>query len=216
MEIQGVSKNICEVIGTGSSGNAVLYHRQILIDIGLPYKRIEPFKKEIQLVALTHFHKSDHLNLSALKKLQFERPTLRICCADFMLEHLQGFKNIDIMEIGKVYDYGAFKISNFKLYHDILNVGYRIFKDDHKTFHATDTFTLEGLTAKDYDLLAIEHNYNEETIFKSIENIEKNGGFAYQTGAINSHLSEEQARDFIFKNRKESTQVVRLHESARS
>jgi len=163
MEIQTVSKDICEIIGTGSTGNAVLYHRQILLDIGLPYKKIEPYKKEIQLVALTHFHKSDHLNLSALKKLQFERPSIRICCADYMVEHLDGFRNIDVLDLNKVYDYGNFKISIFKLYHDILNVGYRIFKGEHKTFHATDSFTLEGLSAKNYDLIAIEHNYNEKT-----------------------------------------------------
>lgn len=213
MQSKEVSKQICEIIGTGSSGNAVLYHRQILIDIGLPYKKIEPFKNEIQLVLLTHEHLSDHLNISALKKLCFERPLLRVGCGEWMVKYLDGIRNIDILETGKVYDYGNFKIIPVTLYHDCPIFGYRIFKGDHKTFHATDTFTLDGITAKDYDLYAIESNYNEDTIFESIKRKQSKGEFAYQTGAINSHLSEQQAREFIFKNASEHSQVIRLHES---
>ena len=214
MEIQEVSKEICEIIGTGSSGNAVIYHRRILVDIGLPYKRIEPYRNEIQLVLLTHEHLSDHLNISALKKLCKERPTLRVGCGKWMLKYLEGIKNVDILEAGKIYDYGAFKVSPIVLYHDVPNFGYRIFKGDHKTIHATDTCHLEGISAKNYDLYAIESNYNEDTIFESIRIQESKGEFAYQNGAINSHLSEQQARDFIFKNRCKNSKVIRLHESS--
>ena len=48
---------------------------------------------------------------------------------------------------------------------------------------------------------------------KALQKIEAGGGFAHQKGAINSHLSEQQARDFIFKNAGENYKVVRLHES---
>jgi hypothetical protein len=208
-----VSKDICEIIGSGSTGNAVLYHRNILVDIGLPYKKIEPYKNEIQIVLLTHEHLSDHLNIQALKKLCFERPSLRVACGEFLAEKLQGIRNVDILEAGKIYDYGAFKISPIVLYHDVPNFGYRIFKGDHKTIHITDTFTLEGISAKDYDLYCIESNYNEDTIFESIDRKKSKGEFAYQECAINSHLSEQQARDFIFKNRGEHSKVLRLHES---
>lgn len=209
-----VSKEICEIIGTGSSGNAVLYHRNILIDIGLPYKRIEPYKNEIQLVLLTHEHLSDHLNISALKKLCFEKPLIRVACGQWMVKYLDGIRNIDVLESGLVYDYGSFKISPFNLYHDCQIYGYRIFKGEHKTFHATDTFTLEGLSAKNYDLFCIEFNYCEETHQKRIEEKQKRGQFAYEIGAVNSHLSEEQAREFIFKNSNENSKVIRLHESS--
>ncbi len=213
MSSEKVSKQICEIIGTGSSGNAVLYHRQILIDIGLPYKKIEPYKNEIQLVLLTHEHLSDHLNIAALKKLCFERPLLRVACGEWMVKYLEGIRNIDILEPGIIYDYGIFSISAFKLYHDVPCYGYRIFKNEHKTFHATDTSTLEGITAKEYDLYCIESNHCEDFIQKQIERKQKKGEFCYEIGAKNSHLSEQQARDFIFKNRKESSQVLRLHES---
>lgn len=214
MEVQTVSKDICEIIGTGSSGNAVLYHRQILIDIGLPYKKIEPYKNEIQLVLLTHEHLSDHLNISALKKLCFERPLLRVGCGSWMVRFLGGIKNVDVLESGIMYDYGIFKIKPVTLYHDVPNFGYRIFKGNHKTIHITDTAHVDKIEAKDYSLYCIESNYNEDTVFESIERKQKNGEFAYQVGATKSHLSEQQARDFIFKNRGAHSKVVRLHESS--
>jgi L-ascorbate metabolism protein UlaG (beta-lactamase superfamily) len=130
-----------------------------------------------------------------------------------MLPLLGGLKNIDIYEIGKVYDYGQFQISPVELYHDVENCGYRIFKDGIKVFHATDTYALNGIEAKDYDIFAIEHNYDEDTVYQIIERQESQGKFAHQKRSINSHLSEQQARDFIFKNRKETSEVIRLHES---
>lgn len=208
-----VSKQICEIIGTGSSGNAVLYHRQILIDIGLPYKKIEPYKNEIQLILLTHEHLSDHLNISALKRLCFEKPLIRVGCGSWMVKYLEGIKNIDVYESGCVYDYGQFSISPFKLYHNCEIYGYRIFKDGHKTFHATDTKHLEGLSAKDYDLFAIEFNHCEESLNARIEEKQRKGQFAYEIGSKNSHLSEQQAKDFIFQNAGEHSKVIRLHES---
>lgn len=201
------------VLSSGSKGNCVLYHNTIAVDMGIPYKMISAYKNALQIVLLTHIH-GDHCNISTIKKLAFERPTLRFACGEFLTRHLQGIKNIDVLEVGKVYDYGQFKISPIHLYHDVPNFGYRIFKDDTKIIHATDTAHLDGITAKDYDLYCIESNYNEDTVFESIESKKARGEFAYQIGSINTHLSEQQARDFIFKNRGEKSKVVRLHESA--
>jgi L-ascorbate metabolism protein UlaG (beta-lactamase superfamily) len=183
---------ICKIIETGSSGNAVLLHGCILVDIGVPFSKIQPYIKSIQIVLIGHIH-SDHLNLKTLKRLQFERPSVRIAVGIHMLEILSEFKNIDIIKLGEIYNYGFFKLEGVKLYHDVTCFGWRIFKGEHKTFFATDTAHLEGIEAKNYDLYAIEHNYNEDTIFESIAKIEAEGGFAHQKGAINSHLSEQQA-----------------------
>lgn len=208
-----VDKSIANVVSSGSHGNAVIYHQSILVDIGVSYKKIEPYKSQIQLVLLTHEHLSDHLNIAALKKLCHERPLMRVGCGQFMNKFLDGIKNIDILESGVIYDYGNFKISPIVLYHDVPNFGYRIFKNVHKTIHVTDTAHLEGVTAKDYDLYAIESNYSEENIHKSIAEIEKRGEYAYQRGAINSHLSDQQAKDFIFANANVNSKILRLHES---
>lgn len=200
------------VIATGSTGNAVLYHSKILIDIGVPYSCLKPYVKDIQIVLLTHAH-GDHLNLKTLKRLIFERPSLRIGCCEWMLPHLTDFKNVDVYEIGKLYNYGAFQLSPFKLYHDVPQVGYRLFKDEIKIFHATDTKTLEGVTASGYDLYCIEANYSEPIAKQMIEQAMEKGEFTHVIGSINSHLSEEQCNDFFYKNKNEHSKLIRLHET---
>lgn len=203
---------VCNVIKTGSTGNSVIYHDSIMVDCGVPLSLIKPFVYEIHIVLLSHEH-TDHININTLKSLQFERPTLRIGCGSHMLPHLERFKNIDVYEAGETYDYGSFKISPIALYHDVKNFGYRIFKGDHKIFHATDTSTLEGIEAKGYDLYAIEHNYDDEYQNYIINKKHDNNEYAYELRAMNSHLSEQQAKDFIGANKKESSGVIKLHES---
>lgn len=203
-----------QVIHSGSEGNAVLYYDHILVDIGVPFASIKPLMYKIQLVLLTHQH-GDHLNIDTLRRLCKERPTIRVGCCEWMLPHLEGIKNVDVFKIGQEYDYVHFSLVAVKLFHDIPNAGYRIFKDGYKIFHATDTSHLNGIEAKGYDLYALEHSYDADTIFGVIEEKESRGVFAYERGVIQSHLSEQAARQFIFNNAGENYEVLRLHESRR-
>lgn len=200
------------VLSSGSNGNCVIYHNSIAVDMGVPYSLIKSHQSSLQIVLLTHIH-GDHFNLSTIKKLAFERPALRFACGEFLSNHLEGIKNVDVLEAGILYDYNHFKISPITLYHDVPNFGYRIFKGDHKTIHVTDTGHLDKIEAKNYDLYAVESNYNEDTVFETIKNKQSKGEFAHQIGSIKTHLSEQQAREFIFKNRGEHSKVLRLHES---
>ena len=212
-----------QVINSGSEGNAVIYNNAIMVDCGVTLKALEAVKRSLKIVLLTHKH-SDHLKIRTLQRLQAERPTLRIACADFLLDRLEGLTNIDVLQVGKLYDYGAFKVSPVKLYHDVPNFGWRIFLKptiidfikgnyEYKIFHATDTVHLEGITAKGYDLYAIEHNYCEEYIQQAIEEAHAKGEYTHAYGNINTHLSVQQARAFIEANRKESSEVLELHKS---
>lgn len=204
---------IAKVISSGSEGNAVIYNNAIMVDCGVTLKSLEAVKSSLKIVLLTHKH-SDHLKIRTLQRLQAERPTLRVACGDFLLEELPCIKNIDVLQVGKIYDYGAFKVSPVKLYHDVPNFGWRIFlPNGQKIFHATDTVHLEGITAKGYDLYAIEHNYCEEYIQQAIEEARANGEYTHAYGSINTHLSIQQARAFIEANRKESSEVLELHKS---
>ncbi|MEB3075045.1 MBL fold metallo-hydrolase [Capnocytophaga gingivalis] len=202
-----------KVISSGSEGNAVIYNNAIMVDCGVSFKALEAVKRSLKIVLLTHKH-SDHLKIRTLQRLQAERPTLRVACGDFLLEELPCIKNIDVLQVGKIYNYGAFKVSPIKLYHDVPNFGWRIFlPNGQKIFHATDTVHLEGITAKGYDLYAIEHNYCEEYIQEAIEEARANGEYTHAYGNINTHLSIQQARAFIETNRKESSEVLELHKS---
>lgn len=155
----------------------------------------------------------DHINIQTIRKLAYERPTIRFGCGVWMKDYLEGIKNVDYYEAGQVYNYGSFSISPIVLYHDVKNFGYRIFKDETKIIHCTDTAHLQGITAKDYNLYCIESNYNEDTVFQIIEKLESEGKFAHQRGAINSHLSEQQCNDFFFTNKGSDSILVRLHQT---
>ena len=68
------------------------------------------------------------------------------------------------------------------------------------------------LLIKGYDLYAVEHNYDADTIDEAIAAKQAAGEYAYQKGAVNSHLSEQQASEFIYRNRSANSQTLRLHE----
>ena len=202
-----------QVISSGSEGNAVIYNNAIMVDCGVSLKALQEVKRSLKIVLLTHKH-SDHLKIRTLQRLQAERPTLRVACGNFLLEELPCIKNIDVLQVGKIYDYEAFKVSPIKLYHDVPNFGWWIFlPNGQKIFHATDTVHLEGISAKGYDLYAIEHNYCEEYIQQAIEEARANGEYTHAYGNINTHLSIQQAMAFIKENRKESSGVLELHKS---
>jgi len=207
-----IDKTIANVIATGSDGNCEIYHGTIAVDMGISFAKIKPYVNQLQLVLLSHQH-TDHFNIKTIKRLASERPTLRFGCGAWLAPLLSDIKNVDVYELNKWYDYGAFKVCIGKSYHDVDNCFFRIEKKGYKIFRATDTAHLEGIEAKDYDIFAIEHNYDEDTVYQIIERQESQGKFAHQKRSINSHLSEQQARDFIFKNRKETSEVIRLHES---
>ena len=182
-----------KVISSGSEGNAVIYDNAIMVDCGVSLKALQEVKRSLKIVLLTHKH-SDHLKIRTLQRLQAERPTLRVACGNFLLEELPCIKNIDVLQVGKIYDYEAFKVSPIKLYHDVPNFGWRIFlPNGQKIFHATDTAHLEGITAKGYDLYAIEHNYCEEYIQQAIEEARANGEYTHAYGNINTHMSVQQS-----------------------
>lgn len=203
------------ILSTGSKGNAIIYFNSILVDVGISFSRIEPYLKDIQIVLLTHQH-SDHFKLNVIKRIQEERPSIRFGCGAFLADKLQDIRNLDIYESGKMYNYGSFKISPIILYHDVPNFGYRIFKDGKKLLHATDTYTLEGISAKDYDIYALECNYDEERVYDIIREKQYRGEYAHQKGSINSHLSKQQAQKFILSNTsRQDIQFLMLHQSSK-
>ncbi len=138
--------------------------------------------------------------MSTIKQIQFNRPSVRFGCGAFLSDMLSGIRNVDVFEPGKMYNYGSFKISPIVLYHDVKNFGYRLFKDEKKVIHATETVTLEGITAKNYDLYAIEYNYDEDKVFDVIREKTSRGEYAHQRGSVNSHLSKQQAQAFVLNN----------------
>ena len=202
------------IISTGSQGNAVVLNDNILIDCGLPFKALKGVYKQLQIVLLTHEH-GDHFNKTTIRRLAKERPTLRFACCEWLvpilLECNVSERNIDVLEIGKLYDYKAFKVSPIKLYHDVPNCGYRVFANGKKAIYCTDTEHLDGISAKEYDLYMIEANYEADELQERINRKLETGEYCYELNVANRHLSKEQADEFILGNMGSHSDYVFLH-----
>lgn len=204
-----------KIISSCSTGNATIIRDVILIDCGVTFKRLEKYYKQLKIVLLTHIH-SDHFKKETIRKLAQERPTLRFACCEWLLQPVLECgvlrKNIDVLQIGTRYDYKLFKIVPIKLYHDVPQCGYRVLFDDYKVIYMTDTRTVEGIVAKNYDLYLVEGNYEEEELEQRIKQKQEEGMYYYESRVRNTHLSKGQATDFLLNNMGENSEYVFMHE----
>ena len=204
-----------KIISSCSTGNATIIRDIILIDCGVTFKRLEKYYKQLKIVLLTHIH-SDHFKKETIRKLAQERPTLRFACCEWLLQPLLECgvlrKNIDVLQIGTRYNYKLFKIVPIKLYHDVPQCGYRVLFDDYKVIYMTDTRTVEGIVAKNYDLYLVEGNYEEEELEQRIKQKQEEGLYYYESRVRNTHLSKGQATDFLLNNMGKNSEYVFMHE----
>lgn len=204
---------IYKIIKTGSQGNAVVLNGNILLDCGVTYKALSDVKKQLNLILLTHIH-SDHFNKTTIKQLARDRPILRFACCEWLVNDLKecGVQNIDVMQVGRTYDYGAFKVSPVKLYHDVPQCGWRVYIGGKKAIYMTDTGTLSGITAKDYDLYLVEANYIEEEIQAKIREKQESGQYIHEYRVMKTHLSKEECDEWLLENMGEGSEFIYLHQ----
>lgn len=204
-----------KIINSGSDGNAIIIEDFILIDCGVSFQKLKEHYKKFKIILLTHIHQ-DHFNKKTISKLAIERPTLRFACCDWLLEELVkcgvNKKNIDVIKIGEIYNYNSFKITPIKAYHDVPNCGYRIFINNKKCIYITDTKTLEGIKAVNYDLYLIEANYESDELKKRIEEKRNNGEYVYESRVEYTHLSKEQTDKFLLENMNDNSIYEYLHQ----
>lgn len=203
------------IISTGSKGNAVVINNKILIDCGVPYKMLEPYIKPLRLVLLTHEH-GDHFVHSTVRHLHKERPTLRFGCCEWMVGHLLEAgvdkRVIDVFTPKSCAEYsGACTIVPEPLFHNVPNCGYHIYMDGKRLFYATDTGTLDGITAKGYDLYMVEANHTKADIAARAAEKQARGEYAYEFRAAENHLSQEQTEDWLYQNMGPCSLYVFLH-----
>lgn len=203
------------IIATGSQGNAVIIGGQILVDCGVPFKTIEPYLRQISLVLLTHIH-SDHYNPATVRAMAHQKPLLRIAGCRWMMKPLidAGVRasQVDMMDCDAIYDYREFEVGPVMLNHDVPNCGYKLLFKGGKAFYATDTFSLNGISAPNYDLYLIESNYTDEDIRRRMSEKKVDGGYLYEQRVIKTHLSKQKADDFIFRNIGANGRYVYLHQ----
>lgn len=208
---------ICKVIATGSAGNAVTLNGNILIDCGVPFRELEDVYKRLSLVLLTHIH-GDHFNPETIKRLHFMRPSLRFCCGEWLYEPLLRLgiseNAIDCGDPSIAYRYGVGLVIGLDVIpHDVMNCAWRIYAGNEKAFYATDCASLDGVSAKGYDLYLIEANYGEDELLERQKRKLDEGKFSYEARAAASHLSKEQANEWLRENAEAGkSKVLFLHQ----
>ena len=204
-----------EVVATGSTGNCVIVQKNIMIDCGVSFKKVAPYIADVKLVLLTHVH-SDHFKPSTLRRMALEKPLLRFGCCHWMVKPLvdSGVPKgqIDVLRPQVMYGYGICNVIPFELHHDVPNCGYKLHFPDGKVFYATDTGSLSGIVAKDYDLYLVERNFDSTELKERMDEKEAAGQYAYERRVMLYHLSEKKATDWLYKMMSPKSEYVFLHQ----
>ena len=204
------------IFKSGSDGNAVLIEERLMIDCGVPFKELTGHVRQIQLILLTHRH-GDHFNPATVRRLARERPMLRWGTPEWLVAATAeaGVRktNIDVFRPGQQYHYPAIQIEPVQLYHDVPNCGYKIrLADGRRIFYATDTSSLDGITAEGFDLYMVEANYTEADIRQRIQDKLNAGEYCYELKARDRHMSREKADNWIYRNMGRHSAYVYMHE----
>lgn len=204
-----------QIINSGSNGNAVVIEKSILIDCGVSFSKLKDYYEDLKIVFLTHIH-GDHFNKKTIKRLAYERPTLRFACCEWLICELVNCgvdkRNIDVLEISNKYQYKDFIVEAVELFHDVPNCGYKLEINNKKVIYATDTNSLNHIKAKDYDLYLVEGNYELEDLMKRIKEKEDKHGYAYENRVLNTHMSKEDTNNWLVEQMNENSQFVYMHE----
>lgn len=208
----------CNVIATGSTGNAVVLNDELLIDCGVPFRALEPFYKKLKLVLPTHIH-GDHFNPGTIKALHFRRPALRFACPLWLYEVVVRLgvdrRVIDVCDhrFSAWYQYGeSFAVSNVSVPHDVPNCAWRVQAGGELAFYATDCGSLDGIEAKNYDLYLVEANHTRAELAARLAAKEAVGEYAYERRAAEVHLSQEQALDWLAENLGSRSRYLLIHQ----
>lgn len=206
-----------KVIDTGEF-NCYLAYEKILIDVGVPFYKVKDYVKDLEAIFLTHRH-SDHINFATLRRIRKMRPAIPIYIGAWLKplldeEKVTGYK---IIEPGFTYQEGDTVFMPFATKHDVPNVGYFIYnREKGKTiFHATDLGDVEGLSAYNADIVALEFNHDASMIDDLIEREIKDTGFSHYMQSRYNHLSFQKAREFVETKTKGEDEItlIKLHTS---
>lgn len=204
-----------QILKTGSSGNCAIINGALALDCGVTSKALQPFVSGLQLVFISHTH-GDHFKPTTIRNLAAERPALRFCGGEWIAPALVSNgvepRNIDILQAGKTYNYGSFQIEPVELYHDVPNLGLKIFIGGEKAIYIVDTGYIDHVTAPGYDYYLLEANHTESEIQRRIEEKISRGEYAYETRAAKNHLSREQAEKWLAKNARINSKFIFLHQ----
>ena len=215
---------------TGSKGNcASIYYDNLgfLIDIGRPYKYVEPYLFNKQFILITHKHQ-DHLVYTTYKKIRENFPHIKILSNSTVNNELikRKLPEVDVIFTDDFQvQIGDIKITSLQNYHGINDEytethGFVFETPEQNLIFATDLSTLVDyesylLTNElKLDIILLEANYDPQVIEFS-EYTKLHTGFDTYSNGSYRHLSTVDRQLFIEKFSNESAVDVELHMSAR-
>ena len=207
-----------EIISTGSKGNCIILGSNMLLDVGVSYKSVKNYLKDIKIIFISHRH-SDHLNSACVKQIAYNYPTIKFICNEDVAQKLYDLgvkeKNIFMLKESKWYDIGFAKVRLEKLVHDAHNSSIQIEykKNKKKVVYITDTGSVNHLDIKDYDLYLIESNYNSrEEYEEKIKEAQEKGEYTHLIRVLDTHLSRDDAIDWLNRNIGENSKFQFIHQ----
>lgn len=211
-----------EILGSGSDGNAIIVEKILLLDCGISYTKLRQYLKHIKLVFISHCHK-DHLLPSTISKIAYNHPTIKfVVGSEDLVKRLVecGIRTNKIIVLPKCkwFDMGAVKVKLEPLVHDVENHCLKFEINKKKGIYATDTASIEHITAKSYDLYLVESNYVTELLEKHTQECKNNNDgenkLYYLNRTKNTHLSSEACSTFLLENMGDNSIYERIHKSS--
>lgn len=201
-----MSKLNYNIIGSGSSGNCVVIEN-IMVDIGLPFKRIKEYLYDIDYILITHIH-TDHIRKATYNQIRKLFPKIKF------IGNWQVAQSYDmdyISNSGYPVKELDFELLAFECIHDVITHGYVWEAKGNRIIYATDTNNLDSAPSGKYDYLFLESNHDET----KIKMAKATKGYDPKLSAMR-HLSTFKSKEFYYTHRRNRDSVwVELHKSER-
>ena len=207
------------IIESGSSGNAILVNKIILLDCGVAYSKIKSIIKNVKVIFISHLWlHSDHCKDSTIKKIAFEHPRIKFITCKENAKHLLSLgvakQNVFALDFDKWFDIGICKVRLEQLFHDVENAALKIDFNGFKCIYIVDTNECYQIDAKDYDYAWVEANYStDEELQEKIREAEENGEFTYLKRVLHTHLSQLDALNWLQKNNITNYRFIHEHKT---
>jgi len=197
------------IIASGSSGNAVRIEN-IMIDCGIPFKRMKEELYKVDTLLITHAH-GDHIKESTYQSILSEFP------------RVHTYANADVAyryPVDTVIGTGKFILPHKRIIrpydgrHDVPVTYFIITMNGLNILYATDTYKISNPDELPIDYFFLEANYDERKLRELRKQYLRRNYDPTESSL--RHLSVQKAKEFYYLNRRSPESVlIELHKSSR-
>ena len=197
------------IIGTGSSGNAVRIEN-IMFDCGIPFTKMKEDLYQVDTLLITHSH-GDHVKAATFERIRKEFPLIKI------------YANADVayqFDVDKVVGTCPFRLHGKRIVipfdgvHDVPVTGYIVQMKGMNILYMTDTAKVDPPEDYPLDYVFLESNFDERKLREESKRYKKHGYDPY--ASVTRHLSTQKCKEFYFLNRRNNeSKLIELHQSGR-